>query len=144
MENGELRIIKKITLFIFHFSLYIFAAGCATKTTPVYAVVKSPDIKIADQGFLKEGFGYKRLVIYKDANVPLTITVKNSEICFEGRCISKESFIKKYFGENYGYDFLDRLLEFKCPKQGFCKKEKNKILFKDRQKKILILIKKIK
>jgi len=138
-----LRIIKKITFYILHFTFYISLLGCVTKTVPVYAVVKTPEIKLADQGFLKEGFGYKQLIIYKDANIPVTITVKNSEICIRNSCMDKATFVKKYISKDYDTSFFDKLLEFKCPLGGVCKKNGNSVLFKDKKHKILILLKKI-
>jgi hypothetical protein len=143
MENGELRIIKKIILFTFHFSLFILLLGCAVKTTPVYAVIKTPKIKVADQGFIKEGFGYKKLIIYKAANVPVSITVKNSFICFNGKCIDKSKFIKEFLPEGYPDDFFDKILNKECPGGYFCKKSGERILFRDRKNKILIMIKEL-
>ena len=87
---------KQTLFFTFHFLLFFFLFGCSVKTTPVYAVIKTPTIKVADQGFLKEGFGYKQIIIYKAANAPIKITVKNSQICLNGRCMDKEKFIKEY------------------------------------------------
>jgi len=143
MENGKMNI-KTIAFYILHFTFYISLLGCATKTTPVYAVIKTPDFKVADQGFLKEGFGYKALVIYKTGNVPVKIVVKNSVVCLNGRCLNKKKFIKSFLGANYPSDFLDKLLEYKCPKNFYCIKKEDTILFKDRNKKITIFLKTIK
>jgi len=138
MENGKL---KKITFYILHFTFYIFVVGCSVKTTPVYAVIKTPKFKASDQGFIKEGFGYKKLIIYKAANEPLEITLRNSYICFNGGCAEEKRFIKKYMPKGYPPDFFDMILSKKCPKGFYCKESKNKILFKDRKNGILIMIK---
>ncbi len=143
MENEELRIIKKITLYIFHFTLFTFLIGCSVKTTPVYAVIKTPKFKAADQGFVKEGFGYKKLIIYKAANAPVEITLKNSYICLNGKCMDKEKFIKNYMPKGYSPDFFDKILNKECPKGFYCKKSKNRILFKDKKNGILIMIKEL-
>ena len=143
MENGELRIIKKITLFTLHFSLYILIVGCSTKTTPIYAVIKTPKFKAADQGFLEKGSGYKKLIIYKAANTPVEITIKNSYICMNSRCMDKEKFVKEYMPQGYPTDFFDKILSKECIEGFYCKKEKNKIIFKDNKNNILIMIKEL-
>jgi len=141
MENGKLRIGNYKKIFILYFSVLIIFGGCATKTTPVYTVIKTPQFKAADQGFIKEGFGYKKLIIYKAANEPLEITLRNSYICVNGGCMDKEKFMKKYMPKGYPTDFFDMILSKKCPKGFYCKKSSNKILFKDRKNGILIMIK---
>jgi len=113
------------------------------KTTPVYAVIKTPKFRAADQGFIKEGFGYKKLIIYKAANKPLEITLRNSYICFNGGCAEEKRFIKKYMPKGYPPDFFDMILSKKCPEGFYCKESKNKILFKDRKNGILIMIKEL-
>jgi len=143
MENLELRIIKKVIFFTFCFSLFTVMSGCATKTTPIYAVIKTPKFKAADEGFLEKGFGYKKLTIYKAGNVPVVITLKNSFVCLNGRCMDKEKFIKEYLPKGYPSDFFDKILDYKCPKGFFCKTDGQKILFKDKKNNILIMIKNI-
>jgi hypothetical protein len=136
--------------------LILFFIGCSVKTTPIYAVIKTPKIKISDQGFLKEGFGYKEIIIYKAGVEPVRITVKNSFICLNDQCMDKKKFVKKYLG---GYDDLFESILNKKPlknfdkitklKEGFLQKDKNifylvtkdKVLFKDKKRKIIILIK---
>jgi hypothetical protein len=140
MENAKLNM-KTIVFYILHFTFYIFLVGCSTKTTPIYAVIKTPKFKAADQGFLKEGYGYKKLIIYKAANAPVEITLKNSYICMNGRCVDKEKFIKEYMPQGYPVDFFDKILNKECPQGYFCKKSKNKILFRDEKNGILIMIK---
>jgi len=145
IENGKWKInIKIITFYILHFTFFIFMTGCATKTTPIYAVIKTPNIKVADQGFIKEGFGYKKIIIYKAGNAPVEITVENFRVCMNGKCVNKELFIKKYFGENYPTDFFDKILNKECISGFYCKKYKNKIIFKDKKNGIVILIKELK
>ena len=136
-----MKIIKKILLFTFYFSLFILMFGCSTKTTPIYAVIKTPKIKVADQGFIKEGFGYKDIVIYKAGNVPVKIRIKNSQVCMDGKCIDKETFVKEYLSKDYPADFFDKILNKECIKGYFCKSSKNKIIFKDRKHNVLIILK---
>jgi len=122
--------------------LILFFIGCSTKTTPIYAVIKTPKIKLSDQGFLKEGVGYKEIVIYKAGVEPIKIVIKNSFICFNEKCMDKEKFIKEYLSKNYPIDFFDRILNKKCINGFKCKIGKNFILIKN--KKDLFLIKFLK
>jgi len=153
IDNGEWRIK------VFHFFLLIFFIGCATKTEPVYVVINTPFLKVSDQGFLKKGFSYKKLIIYKDANVPVEVSVYKNSICLNKKCIPKKIFIKK-LSPDYPISLIDDILEKKPIKNlGKIIKLKNallqknkrfyylitkkKVLFKDKKKKILIMLKEI-
>ena len=59
------------------------------------------------------------------------------------RCINKKLFIKRFFGNSYPSDFLDKILNKKCIKGFFCKEYKNKIIFKDKKRGIVIFIKEL-
>jgi len=149
---------NKNVLLIFHFSLFIFIIGCATKTTPVFVTINSPQIKISDEGFLKEGVGYKEIIIYKAGSIPISFVLEKNKICINSRCINKYSFMKKYF-KGYKKDFFDKILNKKPLKgkikkisDGFIQKSdnfiyivrKNRILFKDKKRRIVIFIKYLK
>jgi hypothetical protein len=75
--------------------------------------------------------------------------------------MDKEKFIKEYFGAKYPSDFLDKVIEGKPveefgkivkTKDGFVQKSagiyykatKNSILFKDKEKNVIVLIKKLR
>jgi len=148
---------KKL-LFVF---LMLFFVGCSVKTTPMYAVIKTPKIKISDQGFLKEGFGYKEIIIYKSALKPFKVTIKNSYICLNSKCMDKEKFVKEYLGENYPADIFDLIIEgkpikklgkitkidsgFIQRKEGiFYKVQKDKVLFRDKNRNIIIMVKRLR
>ncbi len=148
---------KKIVLF---FIGVLFFAGCSVKTTPVYVTFKSPKLKISDQGFLKEGPGYKEFELYK-GGVGYKLTLKNSVVCINGQCMDKGKFIKEYLGEEYPSDFFDKVIEGKPIENfgkiirkgdGFVQKKgnilysvkKNGVLFKDKSKNIILLIKKLR
>ena len=155
MKNFKLKLIDVIFNFIF----LIFFIGCAVKTTPVYLHIDSPEIKLSDEGFLKESLGYKQIIIYKAGNEPVNFILKENKICVENRCFNKEIFIKKYFN-GYQKDFFDRILNkkplalnnFQKIQNGFIQKEKgifykvtnNYILFKDKKRKTIVLIKYLK
>jgi hypothetical protein len=148
---------KKRFLLIF---LLLFFAGCSVKTIPVYVALRTPKVKVSDEGFLKEGWGYKELEIYKAGFAPIKITLKNSYICLNSHCMDKEKFIKE-LSPDYPPDILDKIINGKPLsfigkiiklKNGFVQKNDrfyylvagNKILFKDKKKKIIIFIKKLK
>ena len=146
-------------LLILSFFLFPFLVGCATKTTPVFVTIKSPQIKISDEGFLKEGIGYKEIIIYKLGNVPLKFILKEDVICINDKCINKYTFMQKYFS-GYNKDFFDKILNkkpilnnnIKKTDEGFIQKstnftyivKKDSVLFKDRKKGIVIFIKYLK
>ncbi len=148
---------KKL-LFVF---LMLFFVGCSVKTTPVYAVIKTPKIKISDQGFLKEGFGYKEIIIYKTGLKPFKVTIKNSYICLNSKCMDKEKFVKEYLNEDYPADIFDLIIEgkpiknfgkitkiksgFIQRKEGiFYKVQKDKVLFRDKNQNIVIMVKRLR
>ena len=147
---------KKIFLLIVNFFFFIFIFGCSVKTTPVFVTLNSPKIKISDEGFLKQGLGYKELTIYKAGNVPLKFLIKDNEICLNNKCINKYYFIKTYLNEedkNIFDTILDKKpfknIKIKKIKDGFIQKKgffykvtKNSVLFKD--KNIIIFIKYLK
>jgi len=151
IENGKWRIVI--------FFILIFFIGCAEKTTPIFMTFNSKKLKFSDQGFLKERFGYREIIIYKDGVKPVKFTIKNSYICFQNRCFNKKRFINEFIGD-YNPSFFDKILDKKVlgfgtvvkTKNGFIEKDKtrlylvnkNKVLFKDRQNHIIILIKVLK
>ena len=142
--------------FIFHFTLFIFFIGCAVKTTPVFVTINSPKIKIADEGFLKEGSGYKELIIYKAGSEPVSFTLEENKICVNNHCFNKKDFMKKYF-KGLKEDVFDKILNkeplsfgfYKKTKDGFIEKSeniyyqvsKNSVLLKDKKEKTVIFIK---
>jgi hypothetical protein len=137
----------------------LFFLGCSIKTTPVYVTFKSPKLKISDQGFLKEGYGYKEFDLYK-AGASYKITLKNSYVCLNEKCMDKKIFVKEYLGEDYPSNFLEKVIN-KEPvesfgkiiktKNGFIQKnsrffykvDKKSVLFKDKKKKIIVFIKEL-
>jgi len=113
-------------------------AGCSIKTTPIYTTIKTPFINISDQGFLKKGFNYKKLIIYKAGNKPIEITLKNSFICLNGKCISKERFMKEFMPKEYPIDFFDMILDKKCIKVIFVKAVMIRLYLKIKKIKFLL------
>jgi len=151
------RLLKKFLLPFFF--LLSFLTGCATKTTPVYISINSPVIKISDEGFLKEGPGYKEIVIYKAGFAPVKLLIKEDRICVNNRCFNKYLFMRRYF-KGFKKDIFDKILNkkplslkfYKKTKNGFLEKSdniyylvrKNSVLFKDKKEHITIFIKYLK
>jgi len=149
---------KKFRTIFLSFLLFFFI-GCAERTKPIFMTFYSKKFKFSDQGFLKDGFGYKEIIIYKDGIKPIKFIIKNSYICFQNQCLDKQSFVKEFVG-NYKKDFFDKILNKKAldfgviekTKNGFIEKDtrrfylvtKNKVLFKDRKNRLIILIKFLK
>jgi hypothetical protein len=138
----------------------ILFLGCSYKTTPVYAIVKTPFFKASDAGFLEEGVNYKKLIIYKDGNIPVKIMVYKDKVCINKNCFSKYMFIKR-LSSDYPKNLLDLILNKQKIKNlgiitqfksGFLQKNnrffylvtKNKVLFKDKKNNIVIMIKELK
>ena len=156
--HSPIYFLKKFFLPLSYFliSLSFFLTGCAVKTTSVFVTINSPKIKIADEGFLKEGFGYKQLIIYKAGNEPVKFTLKQNEICINNECVNKYVFMQKYF-KGLKKDVFDKILNkkplalkfYKKTKDGFIEKSeniyyrvsKNSVLFKDKKEKTVIFIK---
>ena len=126
--------------------IIFFISGCAVKTRPVYAVIKTPKIKMADQGFLKEGFLYKKIILYKGLK-SIEISLYPHSVCMNKECVPKSVFIEKFFGPEYPDDFLDKIIKGKPlsfirdGKRFVYKVTPQKVLFKDREKRIVIIIK---
>jgi len=151
IENRKWRIII--------FFILIFFIGCAEKTTPIFMTFHSKKIKFSDQGFLKEGFGYKEIIIYKDGIKPIKFIIKNSYVCFQDQCLDKQRFVKEFIGD-YNVNFFDKILDrevlgfgkIKKIKTGFIEKDnskfylvtKDKVLFKDKKNHLIVLIKFLK
>ena len=138
--------------------IFIFFVGCSVKTTPVYSVIKTPKIKLSDQGFIKEGLGYKEIIIYKSGVSPFKITIKNSFICLNNKCMDKEKFVKEYLSSDYPEDILDLIIskrpiknfgKITFTKKGFVQKnerffykvEQNRVFFRDKKRNIIVMIK---
>ncbi|NPA11499.1 MAG: hypothetical protein GXO62_04580 [Epsilonproteobacteria bacterium] len=138
MKSEKLKV-KSLWLF------FLFFTGCSVKEKPIYAVIKTPTIKIADQGFIKEGRGYKEIVIYKAGLEPLRMVIKNSTVCIQKRCFSKEAFVRRFLGEGYESDIFDKILNkepIKLKKSWRYIRGKNRVLFKSKD--VLIMIKDLK
>jgi len=150
---------KNLFIYPFIYLFIVFLFGCAPRTTPIFVTINSPKLKLSDEGFLKEGAGYKEIIIYKDAVVPIKFLLKQNQICVNNQCFNKYLFVEHYF-KGYKKDFFDRILSrkplslkiIKKTKNGFIQKSKNilyivrknSVLFKDKKRHIIIFIKFLK
>jgi hypothetical protein len=138
--------------------LVILFTGCSYKTTPVEVAFKKDNFAINDQGFLKENAFAKKIEVYQVGNLAFVFTIKNNSICINNKCYNKNMFIKK-LNPNYPSNLFEIILSHKAfknvkivkTKDGFIQTTKNffykvtenKVLFKDKQKKFLFLVKKL-
>jgi hypothetical protein len=138
--------------------LLLFFTGCSYKTTPVEVAFKKDGFAINDQGFLKENNFAKKIEVYQAGNLAFIFIVKNNIICINDKCYDKSLFIHK-LNPNYPRNLFETILshkpfkniKIKKIKNGFIQNTKNfiykvtenKVLFKDKQKKFLFLVKKL-
>jgi len=138
--------------------LTLLFTGCSYKTTPVVVAFKKDNLAINDQGFLKENSFSKRIEVYEAGNLAFVFTIKNDSICINNKCYDKKLFINE-LNPDYPTNLFETILSHKAfknikiikTKNGFIQLSKNfiykvtenKVLFKDKQKNFLFLVKKI-
>jgi len=138
--------------------IVLFITGCSYKTTPVVVAFKKGNFAINDQGFLKENIFNKKIEVYQAGNLAFVFTIKKSLICINEKCYDKKLFIHQ-INSKYPSNLFETILSHKAfknikiikIKDGFIqvtknfiyKITKNKVLFKDKQKNFLFLVKKI-
>ena len=143
---------------IIFFLLIIFITGCAYKTTPVVVAFKKDNLAINDQGFLKENQFSKKIEVYNVGQLVFVLTIKNNSICINDKCYDKKLFIYK-LNPKYPTNLFSLIInkkplpniKLKKLKNGFIQRNKNitylvtenKVLFKDKEKNFLFLLKKL-
>ncbi len=146
----------------------LFFTGCSLKnyenTQTKIVIIKSPKIKFADIGYLRNTEREIELELFIAGNVIEKITV-NHLICTSDGCMSKSGFNEDYLHSSYPDNLLQNILLAKeiyngknkvKTDNGFEQKIKSRhvdiiykvnphaILFKDRKNKIIFKIKDIK
>ncbi len=146
----------------------LFFTGCSLKnyenTQAKIIIIKSPKIKFADIGYLRNTEEEIELELFIAGNVVEKITV-NHLICTSDGCMSKSGFNEDYLHSSYPDNLLQNILLAKeiyngknkvKTDNGFEQKIKSRhvdilykvnphaILFKDRKNKIIFKIKDIK
>jgi len=122
--------IKTISIIIFT----LFFIGCASKQ-PLKSfsstiIIKTPNMKYYDKGFIFYYQDYIKLQLFNIGTVVLDLDVYQDKICkgtFE--CLSANDFNKQYLHKSYKSDFLFNL--FKNKKVNY-RDKKNNILIKIR------------
>ena len=141
---------------IIFLSIITFFVGCSYKTTPIIVAFKKDNLAINDQGFLKENLFNKKIEVYNVGQLVFVMTINHNNICINDKCYNKKLFIYK-LDPAYPINLFDLILakqpldniKIKHIKNGFIQKEgnilyivtKNKVLFKDKSKNFLFLIK---
>ena len=136
--------------------LIFFLAGCSYKTTPVIVAFKKNNFAINDQGFIKHGLLDNKIEVYNVGHLAFVMRVTPYAICINEKCYIKHLFIKQ-LNPSYPDDLFDLILTKKPlkdikiykTKQGFIQKtkdfiyivSKNKVVFKDKKKRFLFMIK---
>jgi len=112
--------------------IFLFTA-CAIKqpivTSSHTILIKTPNMKFYDKGFISKYDDYIGLQIFQVGNIVLDLKIYKNTICQSTlKCISAKEFNKKYLYNSYKDDFLYNLFSQK------------KIYFKDRMHNILIKV----
>ncbi|WP_291951945.1 hypothetical protein [Campylobacter sp.] len=107
---------KNILKQVFLFFLCIFLSSCALKnkinSQSVFVVLKTPQIKFADYGFLYEKNKSIIMELYNTSKPVLELKITD-KICINGVCYLKQNFNKKFFNYEYYGDFLQELISKK-------------------------------
>ena len=78
--------------------------GCATRQyeapRPALIVIKTPELKYADQGFLYRGKEHIKIQVYASGKAVFELTV-GKRICMDNGCMSEKEFYRKYLHAEY-------------------------------------------
>lgn len=92
---------------------FILFTGCATKsfeqTQSKIFIIKSPQIKFADLGFLRYGGEHIQLELFSAGKVVQRIDI-NHLVCVNEGCMSKSAFNADYLSPHYPSDTLAQIL----------------------------------
>lgn len=91
----------------------LFFAGCSTKnyefTQTKIVIIKSPKLKFADVGYLRNSEKSIELEIFVAGTAVEKIAI-NHVICVRDGCMSKRSFNEEYLHSTYPEDILQNVL----------------------------------
>ena len=97
----------------FLFFITFFLAGCSVKTYEMNVskliVIKSPQIKYADLGYIRGHGDSLRIELYEMGNVVKSIEINNF-ICVDDGCMLKNVFNQKYLSGSYPSDTLENVI----------------------------------
>ena len=87
--------------------------GCSVKEYEIneskIIVLKSPKLKYADLGYIRNSGDAVRIELYEMGNLVKSIEIDNL-ICIDEGCMPKSVFNAKYLNENYPSDTLENVI----------------------------------
>ncbi len=92
-----------------------WAAGCRQpqyeRTRTAYIVIKTPQLRYADMGFVETGKETMRVQLYANGAAQTALEITPSQVC-SGRfaCLSKEAFNARFLSADYPADTLEKIL----------------------------------
>ncbi|AJC86985.1 hypothetical protein [Campylobacter sp. RM16704] len=92
--------------------LCVFFSSCTLKkpqSQGVYVVLKTPQMKFADYGFLYERQKSVKLELYNASKALFELKITD-KICINGVCYTKKLFNKRFFNYEYYDDFLQDII----------------------------------
>ncbi len=119
-----------VTVFLLSFLFVSCASKQAYSTLSTTIILKTPNMKFYDKGFINKYDNYIHLQIFEVGHIALDIKIYKDEVCRSSlECMSSKEFNKMYLHSSYEDNFLYNLFS------------NNKIYHKDRQNNILIKVK---
>ena len=103
----------KNILFTLLLSAIFLLSGCSVKNYEMneskIIVIKSPQIKYGDLGYIRGHGNSLKIELYEMGNVVKSIEINNF-ICVDDGCMLKNVFNKKYLNSNYPSDILENVI----------------------------------
>ncbi len=104
----------KKSYFVGSWLVLALLAGCAAKhfttKTPAFIVFKTPQIKLADQGFVMRAQNGAGAQIYSGGQPVFELTT-GRRICLDGRCMDEGRFYERVMGARYPKGTLQAILQ---------------------------------
>ncbi|EAJ1254964.1 hypothetical protein A0Y59_07255 [Campylobacter lari] len=104
---------KTLLQIVFLCFVCVFLSSCAlkskTQAQSTYVILKTPEFKFADYGFLYKGKNFTSLEFYSASKALLELKISD-KICVNGVCYAKTFFNKRFFNNEYYDDFLQDLI----------------------------------
>jgi hypothetical protein len=117
--------------------MVLLLSSCASKqvvnSASATILIKTPAMKFYDKGFISKFDNYTQIQIYSAGKTVLNLKIYEDKVCsstFE--CETLKQFNKKYLNSSYKDNFLKSIFD----------SNKKDIVFRDKENKILIKIRK--
>ncbi|AJC85444.1 hypothetical protein IMC75_03050 [Campylobacter peloridis] len=112
---------RKLYKLAFLCFLCLFLSSCALKnkmqSQSAFVVLKTPQFKFSDYGFLYQGKNITQLELYNASRVLFKLQITD-KICINGICYAKTLFNQKFFNYEHYDDFLQDVISKKPIYQG--------------------------